>query len=78
MLFTSIWVWVNSVLWPSYEQNAPITGGNLTHLGEGFHLIGAGLSRTGTLSTRIALATLLGGKVYHGFVSTLDDEHDFW
>lgn len=32
---------------------------------EGFSVIGAGLPRTGTLSTRSALAQLLGGKVYH-------------
>jgi len=32
------------------------------------HVIGAGLSRTGTLSTRAALEQLLGGACYHGTV----------
>ena len=31
-------------------------------------VIGAGFSRTGTLSTRVALEHLLGGPCYHGFV----------
>ena len=31
----------------------------------GIQVIGAGLPRTGTLSTRSALAQLLKGKVYH-------------
>ena len=43
-----------------------------------FQVIGAGLSRTGTFSTRIALSTLLGGKCYHGYVASLDGEHEFW
>lgn len=33
-----------------------------------FMVIGAGLSRTGTLSTRVALEHLLEGPCYHGFV----------
>ena len=32
---------------------------------DGILVIGAGLPRTGTLSTRLALAQLLKGKVYH-------------
>ena len=32
---------------------------------DGIQVIGAGLPRTGTLSTRSALAQLLKGKVYH-------------
>ena len=32
---------------------------------DGIQVIGAGLPRTGTLSTRSALAELLKGKVYH-------------
>ena len=41
-------------------------------------VIGVGLSRTGTFSTRIALTTLLGGKCYHGYVASLDGEPEFW
>ena len=37
-----------------------------------------GLSRTGTLSTRLALAKLLGGKIYHGYESDMDDRAHFW
>ena len=41
-------------------------------------MIGVGLSRTGTISTRLALAKLLGGKIYHGYESDMDDRADFW
>ena len=74
IIFSSIWIWISSVLWPSYELAAPILDGNTTK----FHVIGAGLSRTGTFSTRIALAKLLGGKCYHGFVGSMEDEPEFW
>jgi len=35
-------------------------------------VIGAGLSRTGTLSTRAALEELLGGACYHGVVPVVE------
>merc|ERR1712218_254404 len=35
-------------------------------------VIGAGLSRTGTLSTRAALEELLGGSCYHGVVPVVE------
>jgi hypothetical protein len=41
---------------------------------EGLLVIGAGLSRTGTLSTRAALQQLLGGRCYHGAVPVLERE----
>ena len=47
---------------------------------EGFVVLGAGLPRTGTLSSRAALSQLLGGPCYHmvdvftGSSATLD----FW
>ena len=44
----------------------------------GTDLLGVGLSRTGTFSTRIALTKMLGGKCYHGYVSSLDGEPEFW
>ena len=41
-----------------------------------FIVIGAGLSRTGTLSTRSALEQILGGKCYHGSVPVAEQhEH---
>lgn len=39
--------------------------------GGGLLVIGAGLPRTGTLSTRAALQHLLGGPCYHGAVPTV-------
>ena len=50
---------------------------------EGYMVIGAGLPRTGTSSTRSALSTLLNGPVYHmdevesNFQKGFDDI-DFW
>ena len=38
-------------------------------------MIGAGFSRTGTLSTRVALEHLLGGPCYHGFPAAERPEH---
>jgi len=70
MFLTSIWVWVNTVLFPPVPFPSP-TNSSL-------HVIGVGLSRTGTLSTRLALGKLLGGKIYHGFESDMDDKADFW
>jgi len=70
MFLTSIWVWVSTVLFPPVSFDAPINSS--------FQVIGVGLSRTGTLSTRLALARLLGGKIYHGFESDMDDRADFW
>jgi hypothetical protein len=44
-----------------------------------FQIIGAGLSRTGTLASRLALSQLLKGNIYHGFISsTTEDQPDFW
>ena len=43
---------------------------------EGLLVIGAGLSRTGTLSTRMALQHLLGAPCYHGSVPVVEQiEH---
>ena len=70
MFLKSIWVWVSTVLFPPVEFDPPA---NST-----VRVIGVGLSRTGTLSTRLALGQLLGGKIYHGFESDLDDKADFW
>ena len=43
---------------------------------EGLVVIGAGLSRTGTLSTRMALQHLLGAPCYHGSVPVVEQiEH---
>jgi len=39
---------------------------------EGLVVIGAGLPRTGTLSTRMALQHLLGAPCYHGFVPCVE------
>jgi len=39
---------------------------------EGLLVIGAGLSRTGTLSTRMALQHLLGAPCYHGSVPVVE------
>ena len=45
---------------------------------DGIVVIGAGLPRTGTLSTRSALAQLLKGKVYHmNNLAEGDDSKDF-
>ena len=70
MFLTSIWVWVSTVLFPPVPFEAPA---NST-----LRVIGVGLSRTGTLSTRLALGKLLGGKIYHGFESDMDDIVLFW
>lgn len=71
LLFKSVWIWIHSVLWPSYSYESELQKAQ-------FQVIGAGLSRTGTFSTRIALTTLLGGKCYHGYVASLDGEPQFW
>ena len=42
---------------------------------DGFVLVGAGLPRTGTLSTRVALQRLLKGNIYHGFQLVMQPEH---
>merc|ERR1719220_420568 len=70
MFLKSIWVWVSTVLFPPELVPAPA---NNT-----IRVIGVGLSRTGTLSTRLALSRLLGGKIYHGYESDMDDRADFW
>lgn len=73
MLVKSVWLWLYSVFWPSYEALDTDVKSNTS-----FQVIGAGLSRTGTFSSRIALSTLLGGKCYHGYVASLDGEPEFW
>merc|ERR1712013_30660 len=47
---------------------------------EKFVLIGAGLPRTGTMSTRSALKYLLGGDIYHMETVALErpDHHSIW
>lgn len=47
---------------------------------DGFVVIGAGLPRTGTLSMKSALGTLLNGSCYHmlSVVEGSSDEPDFW
>jgi len=44
---------------------------------EGLVLIGAGLSRTGTSSTKLALESLLGGECYHGW-TVMEGEKDHY
>ena len=43
-------------------------------------MICAGLPRTGTLSLKAALTSLLGGRCYHGFDTLFgsQDDVDFW
>ena len=45
-----------------------------------FVLVGAGLPRNGTLSTRVALKMLLKGDIYHMMVVGMEryDHHPFW
>ncbi len=74
LVLKSLWLWIHSVLWPSMSYEA-VPDLNLT---SHFQVIGTGLSRTGTFSTRIALTKLLGGKCYHGYVASLDGEPEFW
>jgi len=81
-IIKSVWLWIHSVLWPSMSYEA-LPSKNHLHSQERFQnhtfqVIGAGLSRTGTFSTRIALTSLLGGKCYHGYVASLDGEPEFW
>jgi len=47
---------------------------------ETFVLLGAGLPRTGTMSTRAALRQLLGGEVYHMMTVAMErpDHHPLW
>ena len=84
-IIKSVWLWIHSVLWPSMSYEAlPKNIINSTDQfqfqsqNQTFQVIGAGLSRTGTFSTRIALTKLLGGKCYHGYVASLDGEPEFW
>ena len=84
-IIKSVWLWIHSVLWPSMSYEAlPKNIINSTDQfqfqsqNHTFQVIGAGLSRTGTFSTRIALTQLLGGKCYHGYVASLDGEPEFW
>ena len=45
----------------------------------GFVLVGAGLPRTGTLSTKVALEKLLKGNIYHGInLFKLPEHRPFW
>ena len=46
----------------------------------GLEVICAGLPRTGTLSLKAALTTLLGGRCYHGFDTLFGSQNDvdFW
>ena len=74
MLLSSIWFWISSLFWPSYEKGLLPVDANRTQ----FTLIGAGLQRTGTFSTRIALSKLLKGKCYHGFTGSMGGDDDFW
>ena len=45
-----------------------------------FVLVGAGLPRNGTLSTRVALKMLLKGDIYHMMVVGMEryDHHPLW
>ena len=45
-----------------------------------FVLVGAGLPRNGTMSTRAALKQLLGGDIYHMMVVGMEryDHHPLW
>ena len=44
-----------------------------------FKVIGAGLQRTGTFSTRLALTKLMNNRCYHGFTGSTDAENGrFW
>ena len=47
---------------------------------EKFILLGAGLPRNGTMSTRAALKILLKGDIYHMIVVANErlDHHDLW
>ena len=47
---------------------------------EGLQVICAGLPRTGTLSLKAALTSLLGGRCYHGFDTLFGSQEDvdFW
>ena len=47
---------------------------------EGLRVICAGLPRTGTLSLKAALTSLLGGRCYHGFDTLFGSQSDvdFW
>merc|ERR1711953_902374 len=78
LMLKSVWLWIQAVLWPSMSYE---TRNGLTHASNEsvhFQVLGVGLSRTGTFSTRIALTKMLGGKCYHGYVSSLDGEPEFW
>ena len=62
-MLKSVWILVHSILWPSmsYENSdQQTTESSNSNNSLKFQVIGAGLSRTGTFSTRIALTTLLG------------------
>ncbi|TRY72425.1 hypothetical protein TCAL_14902 [Tigriopus californicus] len=73
MVLATFWFWIHSMLWPNHGIAPPIFP-NATE----FMVIGAGLQRTGTFSTRIALSKLLDGKCYHGFVGSMGWDSDFW
>ena len=78
-MLKSVWILVHSILWPSMSYETTETTESIySNTSLHFQVIGAGLSRTGTFSTRIALTSLLGGKCYHGYVASLDGEPDFW
>merc|ERR1711860_350928 len=78
-MLKSVWILVHSILWPSMSYESTETTESIhSNTSLHFQVIGAGLSRTGTFSTRIALTSLLGGKCYHGYVASLDGEPDFW
>merc|ERR1711970_934340 len=51
-----------------------------TEAREKFMLVGAGLPRTGTMSTRAALKLLLGGDIYHMETVAMErpDHHQLW
>ena len=78
LMLKSVWLWIQAVLWPSmsYETQNGLT--QASNESVHFQVLGVGLSRTGTFSTRIALTKMLGGKCYHGYVSSLDGEPEFW
>lgn len=81
-LLSSVWIWINSVLRPSSFESDALRRFNANSSNvqpNDFYLIGAGLQRTGTFSTRIALTRLLGGKCFHGFIGSMDEEgSEFW
>merc|ERR1712066_586911 len=57
-----------------------ITNYKMSGEADNFVLLGAGLPRTGTMSTRAALSSVLGGQVYHMLSVAMErpDHHHLW